>query len=214
MLNFFRRLFRMFRGENRPGPQTHPAPVPTAPPTEEPGSTPQAHIQEDALSTGQTAVEQAAAPGVLVFELQRYSAGRHDTIGKLSHRGELLAYTIENPLTGDLPGEALAIPAGDYPVRLRSEGGRHATYAFRFGDFHKGLLWICDVPSFEFPVIQLGNDALHAYGSITVGTQVQREQQIDQRRELWYSEQAYRKVYGAMVAHILAGREVRLHIRD
>ena len=61
------------------------------------------------------------------------------------------------------------IPAGTYPVELRTEGGMHSRYLEKFPDIHKGMLWLQDVPGFEWIYFHIGNTDDHTAGCILVG---------------------------------------------
>lgn len=60
------------------------------------------------------------------------------------------------------------IPAGRYPVGLRTEGGMHPRYETNFPDIHKGMLWIKDVPGFEWIYFHIGNRDEHTAGCLLV----------------------------------------------
>ena len=61
------------------------------------------------------------------------------------------------------------IPDGKYKIELRTEGGFHRRYSNRFGSWHKGMLWIKDVPGFEYILIHIGNDDDDTSGCLLVG---------------------------------------------
>ena len=63
------------------------------------------------------------------------------------------------------------IPAATYRITLRDEGGMTGRYAKRFPEFHRGMLWLRDVPGFEWIYIHLGNTDDHTSGCILVGRQ-------------------------------------------
>jgi hypothetical protein len=61
------------------------------------------------------------------------------------------------------------IPAGRYQVTLRTEGGFHSKYSEKYGEMHKGMLWVRDVPGFEYILIHTGNTDEHTAGCLLVG---------------------------------------------
>ena len=61
------------------------------------------------------------------------------------------------------------IKAGNYAVRLRTEGGLHAKYKRRFPAFHEGMLHIIGVPDFEWIYFHVGNMESHTDGCVLVG---------------------------------------------
>lgn len=60
------------------------------------------------------------------------------------------------------------IPAGRYRVDLRTEGGMNDRYGRRF-DFHRGMLWLRDVPEFSYIYFHCGNYEHQTDGCILVG---------------------------------------------
>ena len=60
------------------------------------------------------------------------------------------------------------ISAGTYEINLRDEGGMTKRYAKKF-DFHQGMLWLQDVPGFQFIYIHIGNNEKNTAGCILVG---------------------------------------------
>ena len=88
------------------------------------------------------------------LEVLRYSSGADSTLGILSENGpegrEFLAYTLEDELREKKVSAETRIPEGTYEVTLRTEGGFHSRYAAKFGDWLKGMLWVRDVPGFEY----------------------------------------------------------------
>ncbi|MEM7373130.1 MAG: DUF5675 family protein [Bacteroidota bacterium] len=199
MLNFLRNFFKkLFGGGSATdlGPQ---AGTMRPPQTEE--------VEDKEADTSP-----AESSAGLLVEINRISPGTKDTLGELSLNGEFICYTLENPVSNSgVANESRAIPAGTYPLNLKKEGGKHATYQYRFGDVHKGLLLIDDVPGFEFPHIHIGNEISHTYGSIVLGTSKEGES-AESFRKVLYSEKAYLDLYNKLVPHLEGGEKVSVKI--
>lgn len=178
MLDFLRRIFKSLfgssDGQSQPEPQAARPPQPQTATVAEPEPEP-------------TANSEGPGPGLW---LQRISSGPYDILGRLYWDEEFIAYTLETP-----EGNPHHLPVGTYPLYLRQEGGRHATYQFRFGEMHQGLIALQDTGLSTFPTLHVSNIAAHLYGSIAVGQSVKNEEQTEQPRELWHSEGAYRQLY-------------------
>lgn len=103
-----------------------------------------------------------------------------------------------------VPGET-SIPAGIYEIRLRTEGGMHQKYARRF-PWHVGMLWLQDVPGFEWIYIHIGNDDDDTDGCILVG---------ETRGPDWIGEsvKAYTRLYQHIVPYFDT-EPVQIEIRD
>jgi hypothetical protein len=172
MFEWLRRLFR------RPSQTPPPLPPPPAPRPE------------------------PKAPEAPLLELHRYSEGKADVLGRLSFRGEQIAFTLESA-----PGK---LPPGDYPLSLHAGGGREAAYRFRFPAFHKGMIRV----GAEGPACLVFSNTVRGLGSsIALGQQPQREQETQAPRELWFSEQAYKSVYQQIAPELVAGKSLSLRIR-
>lgn len=139
------------------------------------------------------------------ISLKRYSYGKFDTLGKLYIDGEMKAYTIE-------VSKASAIPEGSYNLSLHKEGGLHATYWYKFGDMHKGMIKLEGTENIDSPFLRIGNRASDALGGILFGSQVQNEENTEAVREIWYSEKAYLKVYNKIADLLENGDNVSLEI--
>ena len=97
-----------------------------------------------------------------------------------------------------------------YDLKLRTEGGMSPRYAERFPKMHKGMLWLQDVPGFEWVYIHTGNRAEHTEGCLLVGDSALN----NQIREgfVGQSENAYRRIYPA-IADAVASEGATVEIR-
>jgi hypothetical protein len=119
--------------------------------------------------------------------------------------GEQVCLALE-----EAPGKSL--PAGTYKLALRTTGGKHTAYAYRFGDWHRGMIQILSPQSSEPRYIHIGNDAKYAYGSVLVGKEAPQADQTQTPREIWYSEEAYKALYPRIADALAAGKLVQLTI--
>jgi hypothetical protein len=67
-----------------------------------------------------------------------------------------------------VPGET-CIPPGQYEVKLRTDSAKFQKYYDRFPDFHRGMLWLQDVPGFTYVYIHIGNTDDHTEGCLLPG---------------------------------------------
>lgn len=200
MLDFFRNLFRNLFGGG--APQAAPAPAPA--------SSQEAHPQS--IPDPQPEAQPTVAPGTLQLLLKREASTAADTVGRLYLEGDPVAYTLEGGVPPEESEQAI-IPIGTYDVQLRREGGRHATYAFRFGDQHHGLLALADA-SAPYPVVLcFGHEARYLYGSIIIG-ETPRDADGEGYRSLSRSESTYLALYTRLSDHLLTGKAVKLTIQS
>ena len=104
----------------------------------------------------------------MLIEVTRYSTTDESTLGTVSVDGKFECYSIEDPFRAVKEKGVTRIPEGVYSLRLRDEGGMNERYSSRY-DFHQGMLWLQDVPEFEWVYIHVGNQASQSEGCILVG---------------------------------------------
>lgn len=144
----------------------------------------------------------------MLIEVERFLEAGDATVSRISIAGEPICYGLEDQFREiKVPGST-RIPAGEYAVTLRKEGGFHHRYAARFPEFHKGMLWIRDVPGFQWILIHCGNTSADTAGCLLVG----RDYSQNRFGELmlYSSVDAYRDLYPRVAAAILAGEAVRI----
>ena len=61
------------------------------------------------------------------------------------------------------------IPEGEYEIKLRTVGGFNERYTKKYPTMHRGMLWLQDVPGFEYILIHQGNTDEHTSGCLIVG---------------------------------------------
>ena len=101
----------------------------------------------------------------------RYHSTEDYTLGMLlnvSKGVEFLAYTLEDEHRDVKVKGETRIPAGRYQVTLRTEGGFHSKYSEKYKEMHKGMLWLRDVPGFEYILIHTGNTDEHTAGCLFI----------------------------------------------
>ena len=105
------------------------------------------------------------------------------------------------------------IPAGTYRITLRTVGGFNAKYAKRFKDIHKGMLWVRDVPNFQYILIHCGNTDEHTSGCLLVGkTQTSNKDAKD--GFIGKSTQAYFDIYPSIAEALENGEDVSITYID
>lgn len=144
--------------------------------------------------------------------LQRLYAGQESTIGVLSIDGIFSCFTIEDEYrTVKINGET-RILSGTYKIILRKEGGKHESYKEKFPQTHKGMLWLQDVPNFQYVLIHIGNTDIDSEGCILVGDTV--TQNITTRGSIAGSTTAYQRIYPLIAKELEAGAMVTIEIYD
>lgn len=142
--------------------------------------------------------------------LRRFSTSGDDTLGILHVDDVWQCYTLEDEArTVKVFGET-RIPDGTYKIILRTVGGFHKRYTKRYPDMHKGMLWLQDVPNFEYILIHTGNRDDDTAGCILVGSSA-NDNTVDEGR-IGGSRNAYKKMYPIVAKAILDGEDVDIKI--
>lgn len=148
----------------------------------------------------------------MILRLVRFSSGPESTLGALFADGKFVCFSLEDEYRKvKVPGET-RIPAGTYEIKLRSIGGMHFKYAARFADFHQGMLWLQDVPGFEWIYLHCGNTDADTAGCILVGDGI--HENVTTRGYLNGSVSAYERIYKPIARAIKDGERVMIEVRD
>lgn len=144
--------------------------------------------------------------------LQRFSTGDESTLGILfrDYR-QFRCFTMEDQHNEPKVQGETRIPAGRYQIKLRDIGGMDARYAKRF-DWHRGMLWLQDVPGFTFVYIHYGNYHGDTDGCILVGDGCQSNVGYDDGMVM-NSVTAYTRLY-AEIIEAMHPDEVWITIED
>ena len=142
----------------------------------------------------------------------RFSSREDSTLGLLfeedGDKRIFLAYTLEDEHRDEKVMHETRIPNGTYEITLRTTGGFHARYAERFADIHQGMLWVRDVPGFEYILIHCGNDDDDTSGCLLLGNS--QTENITQDGFIGASTAAYKRVYPRIARAIKDGECVEI----
>jgi hypothetical protein len=150
------------------------------------------------------------------LEVLRFSSDSDSTLGVLfdtTCERKFLCFTLEDEFREVKISGETRIPAGTYNVTLRTEGGFNQRYDDKFGtDFNKGMLWVRDVPGFEYILIHIGNTDDNTEGCLLVGdTQTQN---ITKNGFIGSSTDAYTRIYPPIADVLVSGGEVTITYKD
>lgn len=152
---------------------------------------------------------------VMELEVLRYSSQNKSTLGLLFEVKEgrrFLCYTLEDEYRAQKEYGKTRIPAGRYSITLRTEGGFHQRYSDKFKEMHKGMLWVREVPGFEFILIHIGNNTEDTAGCLLVGDS--SIQNITEEGFIGNSTAAYVRVYPLVAEALERGDEVYITYVD
>ena len=151
------------------------------------------------------------------LEVLRISSQEDSTSGILfettNGKRTFMCYTIEDEQRDVKVWGETRIPAGTYKLKLRTEGGCHSRYTGKYGDWHKGMIWVQDVPGFEFILWHTGNTDESTAGCLILG-QTQESNLIKPDGWVGSSVSAYKFVYPRVSEAILSGQDVEVTYID
>ena len=150
------------------------------------------------------------------LEVLRFSSGKDSTNGILFDctRGrEFLCYTLEDQYQTKKVMQETRIPAGEYEIKYRKEGGFHKRYNERYPDIHRGMLHVTNVPNFKGILIHVGNTDEHTAGCLLLGD-TQENNQIKTNGFIGKSSQAYVRVYDKIANVLDMGEKVTITYYD
>ena len=146
------------------------------------------------------------------LQLIRFSTSKESTIGSLYIDGKFGCFTLEDTKRiKKIDGET-RIPDGLYSLELRNEGSLTKKYAERYGNMHRGMLWLKDIPNFDWIYIHTGNKRGHTEGCILVGDTLNNNQTGD--GFIGKSRDAYQRIYPRIAKAIESGEPVTIRISN
>ena len=151
------------------------------------------------------------------LEVVRFSSEVDSTNGALfdisNGTRRFLCYTLEDEHRDEKVKGETRIPSGEYRISFRRIGGFHEKYASRFRTIHKGMLWVRDVPGFEYILIHCGNTDEHTSGCLLLGD-TQENNQVKKDGLIGHSTRAYFRVYPYIASALERKEEVTIKYVD
>ena len=150
------------------------------------------------------------------LEVLRFSSENDSTNGLLfdvTDGRRFLCYTLEDEHRDVKKYGETRVPAGEYRITLRTVGGFHGRYLKKYGEMHKGALWVRDVPNFEYILIHTGNTDEHTAGCLLLGNS-QQTNFGDSNGFVGSSVDAYKRVYPPIAAALESGEQVTITYTD
>ena len=151
------------------------------------------------------------------LEVVRFSSQKDSTNGALfdvsGGKRRFLCYTLEDEHREDKVMGETRIPSGTYRITLRTVGGFHGRYEKKYGEMHKGMLWVRDVPNFEYILIHTGNTDEHTAGCLLLGDS-QQANFGSSNGMVGSSVNAYKRVYPPIAKALEEGESVSITYTD
>lgn len=149
------------------------------------------------------------------IELKRIKETKISTIGELYVDGQKVCYVLEDGYNNPkIYGES-RIPAGKYLITARTEGTFYNVYSTVYKKKHP-MLWIRNIPGFEYVLIHKGNSVTETKGCLILGDKYFYQADTipdDSKDSSQYrisggtSTPAYNKLYALVMPRLLNGEE-------
>ena len=131
----------------------------------------------------------------MLLKVERFHSTNDETYSLVTVDDMFTCFGLEDePRVNKVVGET-RIPAGLYPVKVRTHGGFHNRYSVKF-DFHKGMLEVCNVPNFTDILLHIGNTDEDTMGCLLLGSSCDPTKHMVGKSTLAY-ERVYRSVIDA-----------------
>ncbi len=148
----------------------------------------------------------------MILNMVRYSDSGDDTAGLLFDVDRFLCHTLEDEARALKKFGETRIPAGTYQLALRKAGRLHSIYSDRYS-FHRGMIWIRNVPKFTFIYFHTGNNDNHTDGCPLLGDMAVTNLVEPGGDNLLRSRAAYERVYPP-IADAIEGDGAALTVYD
>jgi len=151
------------------------------------------------------------------LEVLRFSSQKDSTNGILvdvTKDRKFLAYTLEDEHREEKVMSETRVPAGTYKITLRTVGGFHGRYSKKYGEMHKGMLWVRNVPNFEYILIHTGNTDEHTAGCLLVGDTQNQNITKSKNGFIGSSVDAYKRIYPSIASALERGDDVEISYVD
>ena len=130
------------------------------------------------------------------------------TLGTLFINDTFECFILEDqPQPGGKVWGETRIPSGKYPIHLRTAGGWHSRYTRRY-IWHRGMLWLRNVPGFEYIYLHPGNSPDDTAGCLLTGATA-----CTDPVRVYRSAAAYRAMYHKIMA-VISREPVTIEVID
>lgn len=145
----------------------------------------------------------------MYIQVLRLVDNGESTVGTMHVNGTFECFTLEDTHNEPKIFGETRIPTGTYEIKLRNEGGMTNKYAAKYGNMHKGMLWLQNVENFEWVYIHVGNDEDDTDGCILVGTTCSTR---ESNQTVSGSVLAYKKLYPRIARAIQSNESVTIQV--
>ena len=129
--------------------------------------------------------------------VDRIISNNEETLSLIYINGVFECFGLEDEYREDkVPGDT-RIPAGNYPVSVRTVGGFDGRYSTKFPEFHQGMLHVENVDGFDYILIHIGNTDKDTAGCLLVGKGANTGEELTISNSTGAYKDLYKKVIAA-----------------
>lgn len=141
--------------------------------------------------------------------LRRFKQTSISTFGMIFIDGVFQCFTLEDIHRDVKVMDKTRIPNGFFSLSIANWGTLNTRYKTKFGDKHKGMIMIDNVPNFTGILFHMGINANNSSGCVLVGStpDIQNDQILQ-------SEIAYLNFYSKVMPKLIAKEKVEIAITD
>ncbi|RST26329.1 DUF5675 family protein [Chryseobacterium lacus] len=127
----------------------------------------------------------------------RVAEGKQSTLSQLYIDDIFQCYLLEDKIRDVKIPKQIAIPKGNYTLRLNTWGGMNVEYRQKFPKLHKGMIEINGLPNFSFVYIHIGNTYRQTAGCPLCGFGFEM---VNGDYQVLRSKDAYQMIYPKLLA--------------
>lgn len=145
------------------------------------------------------------------IELIRLKDNGISTVGYLLINNVFECFTLEDTYNFPKIHGKTRIPDGTYRIDLRVDSPMSNRYKAKYGDMHKGMLWLRGVPDFDWVYFHVGNREDDTDGCVLLGKTCST---LVSNQSISGSVLAYKDTYPKIAKAILDGENVTVTIKS
>lgn len=135
----------------------------------------------------------------------RYADNGETTLGMLFLNGKPFCFTLEDQFRAVKVSGDTRIPEGKYDIKYKLDGTHNDEYKKKYGAKHFGMLWLQNVPNFQYILIHIGNNEKDTEGCLLVGVTADSS-----NFTIGGSTVAYEKLYPIVASALNKGEKVTI----
>ena len=145
--------------------------------------------------------------------LKRLYDNHDSTVGHLYINGEPYCMTLEDTYRHEKIDRKTRIPAGRYEIKLRKGSPLAKRYEKKHGT--EGMIWLQDVPNYQYVYMHIGNTERDTEGCILVAESIRQSVASNKiAQSIGNSTPIFKKLHKDVIAALNSGNQVNITVMD